>query len=199
VTDPTRSDAAGGPTEGTPPDAGPRERPSSPRWILVAGLVLLVVGIAVCVLGRLAASSASDDLATANRKLHDQQLATAAARRCASSLQSAVAPLLNTAQALVGTAGTIADQDSQIVAAARDGQAAGAQARIDDYNRSVDRGNAAAAAANAAIDTGKAQSTTLEQQASALPACSSGARASAVRDATRAPRPPTARPGSRRR
>jgi hypothetical protein len=161
MTDPTRSDTGEAP--------GAAERPRGQRWVLVAGLVLLVVGVAVCVLGRLAASSASDDLATANRRLHDQRLATASARRCEASLRGAVAPLLSTANSLVSTASAIADQDAQIVAALRDGQAAGAQTRIDDYNNARDRGNAAANAANAAIATARSQSATLDQQANALP------------------------------
>jgi len=85
---------------------------------------------------------------------------------------------------VVSSAGTIADQDAQIVAALRAGQAAGAQARIDDYNNARDRGNAAANAANAAIDTGKSQATTLAQQARALPStCSSSAAPAAARQA----------------
>ncbi len=180
MTDPTRSDTAAEPG-GDSSAAGAAERSRGPRWAFVAGLVILLVGVAVCVLGRLAASSASDDLAAASRALHDQQRATASARRCEAALRGAIAPLLSTANALVSTAGTIADQDAQIAAALHDGQAAGAQARIDDYNNARDRGNTAANAANAALDQARSQSTTLDQQANALPTnCSGSATATST-------------------
>ena len=180
TTDATHPDAEGAPADGSSPVEGAADRPRGSRWLTVAGIALLVVGIAVIVVGRLAASSASDDLAAANRKLHAQQQATAASSRCEATLRSAMAPAVLTAQAVVASAGTIADQDARIVAALGDEQVAGSQARIDDYNNARDRGNTAVDAANAAVDAGKSQVTTLRQQAAALPSCAgSAARAAA--------------------
>ena len=176
----TDANAEGAPADGSSPVEGAAERPRGSRWLTVVGIVVLVVGVAVFVVGRLAASNASDDLAAANRKLHAQQQATAASNRCEASLRTAMAPAVMTAQAVVASAGTIADQDAQIVAALGDQRVVGSQARIDDYNNARDRGNAAADAANAAVDAGRSQAKTLQQQAAALPSCAASAAPAAA-------------------
>jgi hypothetical protein len=150
------------------------------RTVLLAGLAVLAIGIAVCLLGRLAASSASDDLATANQSLHAQQAATRRAQQCQASLHGAITPVVTAAQTLLGIANDITGHDGQIVTAQHDAQTAGAQGRIGDFNSAVDRLNAAADAANRGADAAKSQSTTLEQQTAALPTdCSGGRRSTA--------------------
>jgi hypothetical protein len=139
------------------------------RLTLVAGVVVLVVGIIVCVLGRFAASNASDALATTNRGLGTQRELTRRALRCEVTLRAGLTPIVASAEALLGTAAGINDQNAQIVAAQHDMQTAGSQSRIDDYNNAVDRENIAAAAANRGIEAARSQAATLQQGVGALP------------------------------
>jgi hypothetical protein len=187
VTEPTPSDgvdaSAAAPTPVAPEhggSAGGRARWTR-RLLTVGPVLLLVVGVVVCVFGRLAANSASDDLATANNRLHAQQHATRAAQACETALRGQLAPIASAAQTLFATAGGIADQSALLDAAQHDAETAGAQGRIDDFNNAIGRLNAAADAGNRGVDAARAQGLVLTQQASALPKCSGSAASTAYR------------------
>ena len=150
-------------SDGTP-DATTAGRPS--RWPLVAaitGVVVLLAGVVVCILGNAASSNASDDLAGAQRRLREQRAATSEAKGAQATLGVQAAKVITDGQALLATADQLAAIDAELVAAARDQQAAGSAARIDDYNRAVERGNAAVERFNALV-------ATLEQQLEAFTA-----------------------------
>ena len=133
----------------TSPAPAPRRRS---LLIAVLAVAVLVAGIVVFVLGRGSASSASDDLATARRKLHTQQEFTMTARTCARQVRSAVPGLVTSGQGLLYIAGQIEAQDEALVAGVHDQQAAGISSDIGSYNAAANRVNAAGTAANGLID-----------------------------------------------
>jgi hypothetical protein len=136
--------------------------------VATAGGLLLVIGAVVLAVGWSSASSASNDLGNARQRLSTQQSATRGALQCQRDLRAGLPKVIFSGQALLTTAGQITSQDQQAVQASHDGQAAGSQSRIDDYNATVTRNNAAGAASDGLAGTANQQSAAFRNDTQAL-------------------------------
>ncbi len=159
------ADPSGLPAVDTGLDAPPSRRNVA---VVVGGVLLLVIGAVVLVLGTGAASNAGDDLSHARRKVDAQRAVTRRAQQCESDLRAGLPQVVTAGSSLLNTAAQITGQDQQEVQATHDGQAAGADNRLGDYNGTVDRANAAVGAANALIGSVNQQVTTLDNDARSL-------------------------------
>jgi hypothetical protein len=146
-------------------------------FVPIAAVVVLAFGIAVFVLGRGAASTASDDLSKAQHRLHTQQQLSNDARKCERDVRAAVPALVTSGEKLIFVAGQIVSTDAEIVAAGHDQQRAGINADIGGYNAAANRANVAAQAGNGLIATIQQQLDAFAHSNASLPSGCSASNA----------------------